>query len=142
MTRVFLYTFISLFIFACNTEIGENSLSENKEIEQEFAKNQNIELVEKCFQDTAANLIFNINVKQTDHIIVKDIDDDLILDIDDILLNVRSVHKDFGDRYFLLCDTKDKTSEVWEIEISTGNLMFVDIDTSSINNSNVLMKCK
>ena len=142
MTRVFLYIFISLFIFACNTEIGENSLSENKEIEQEFAKNQNIELVEKCFQDTAANLIFNINVKQTDHIIVKAIDDDLILDIDDISLNVKSVHKDFGDRYFLLCDTKDKTSEVWEIEISTGNLMFVDIDTSSINNSNVLMRCK
>ena len=144
MTRVFLYTFISIFIFACNSEIGENSLSENKETntkEQEATENQNIELVEKCFQDTAANLIFEVNVEKTNRLIIKDIYNEVIIDNKNTFLNIKSVHKDFGDRYFLLCDTKDTIPEIWEIELSTENLMFVDLDTSSINKSNILFRC-
>jgi len=144
MTRVFLYIFIIFFIFACDSKTGKEALEKINDAqleEYQFVKKQNVKLEEKCFKDTAANLIFQINVEQAARLIVKDIYDDVIIDYENVSLNINSVHKDFGDRYFLLCNSKDNSLEIWEVEISTGNIMFVDIDTSSINNTNVLLKC-
>jgi len=140
MTRVFLYTFISLFIFACNSNTEKDMGEKNNN--SQFEEKRFFNLDEKCFKDTAAHIIFKINEKGTDKLSLMGFDDDVILDYDETKLNIGSVHKDFGDRYFLLCYTKDSIPEIWEIEISTGNLMFVDLDTSSINNSNILIRCK
>lgn len=63
-----------------------------------------------------------------------------------------SFHKDFNERYFILCENEgvgESDKSVWEIEFELDRIMQVELDTNQINKSNILktwkvedVKCK
>ena len=61
--------------------------------------------------------------------------------MDDIEDRPRTIHKDFGNRYFMNCfnDESDRNF-IWEFELGLERIMQVDLDSNDISETNQLKR--
>ena len=94
------------------------------------------------FIDYESGLLFALYDSDGSGLAVFDLtSDSLLLSIDGIEDYPRSVHKAFGQRYFIKAasERSDELS-IWEIELDMERIMQVDLDISEIDESNALEK--
>lgn len=92
--------------------------------------------------DEDAELLFTIYDSDLSGYAVFDLkSDSLIMSVDKTEDRTRSIHKEYGNRYFMNC-FNDETDQniIWEFEFDLDRTMQVDLDSSDINNSNQLKR--
>lgn len=92
--------------------------------------------------DSESKLLFTIYESDLSGFAVFDLgSDSILLEMPEIEDRPISFHKDFGERYFILSsndETDENDKSIWEIELELERIMRVDLDTSQINESNIL----
>lgn len=92
--------------------------------------------------DSESKLLFTIYDSDLSGFGVFDLtSDSTLLEMADIEDRPISFHKAFGERYFILSsndETDENDKSIWEIELELERIMRVDLDTSQINESNIL----
>ena len=94
------------------------------------------------YLDSETQLLFTIYDSDLSGFAVFDLNSDsVLLEMLEIEDRPISFHRAFGERYFIL-SSNDETDEsdkaIWEIEFELERIMQVDLDTSQINESNIL----
>ena len=92
--------------------------------------------------DEDAGLLFTIFESDLSGYAVFDLkSDSLIMSVDETEDRTRSIHKEYGNRYFMNC-FNDETDQniIWEFEFDLDRTMKVDLDSSDINSSNQLKR--
>jgi hypothetical protein len=92
--------------------------------------------------DEEAELLFTIFDSDLSGYAVFDLkSDSLMTSIDEIEDRTRSIHKEYGNRYFMNC-FNDETNQntIWEFEFDLDRTMQVDLDSNDINSSNQLKR--
>lgn len=96
----------------------------------------------KNYYDSKSQLLFTIYDSDLNGFAVFNLaSDSTLLEMTDIEARPISFHKAFGERYFMLCSknqTDEKVQSIWEIEFESERIMQVDLDSSQINESNIL----
>lgn len=90
--------------------------------------------------DEDAGLLFTIFDSDLSGFAIFDLKtDSLIMSMDEIEDRPRTIHKEYGNRYFMSC-FNDETDQniIWEFETDLGRIMQVDLDSNSINLANQL----
>jgi hypothetical protein len=94
------------------------------------------------FYDIDEKLLFTIYESDLGGFAVFDLkNDSIILEMQDLEHYPVSVHKAYGQRYFILSNNEDPDevdNGIWEIEIDLDRIMRVDLDREQINNDNML----
>ncbi|NVK04630.1 MAG: hypothetical protein HWD92_07395 [Flavobacteriia bacterium] len=95
----------------------------------------------EVYYDEEANLILNIYLSDFSGISVFNLEDHSIL-METIDFGARpiSIHKAFGDRYFIKAEYDENTGDypIWEIELEFGMMTLTDLSSQEINDSNML----
>lgn len=98
------------------------------------------------YYDSTSSLLFSIYESDLSGFSIFDLEtDSTIFEMEEIEDQPYSIHKDFGNRYFIYCynrneDPGEPEIIVWEIELELDRIMQVDLDTTQINESNILTK--
>lgn len=94
------------------------------------------------FIDKESELLFAIFDSDLSGFAVFDLKtDSLLMSMDEIEDRPRTMHKEYGNRYFMSC-FNDETDQniIWEFEFDLERIMQVDLDSNDINTSNKLDK--
>jgi len=90
--------------------------------------------------DIESKLLFTIYSSDISGFAIFDLaSDSLIFEFPEIEDRPISFHKEFGERYFMI-SSHDESEEraIWEIEFDLERIMQMDLDSSNINQTNVL----
>lgn len=94
------------------------------------------------YYDKESKLLFTIYESDLSGFAVFDLNSDsTLIEMQDIEDRPISFHKEFGQRYFILSsndETDENNKSVWEIEFDLNRIMQVDLDTTQINQYNLL----
>jgi len=94
------------------------------------------------FYDTDEKLLFTIYESDLGGFAVFDLkNDSTIFEMQELEHYPISIHKAYGQRYFILCNNEDPDEAdiaIWEIEFDLDRIMRVDLDREQINEKNIL----
>jgi hypothetical protein len=129
---------VLLFIIGCGNikNKEQNEVKVNKSKMNMITKNK-----AKCYYDKTNGLFFKINDCSPNCLSVYDSTDSLLYSLDDMDFSIISVHKAYGERFFFIAYDEANEYEIWEIELGLKRIMQMDLDTSQINETNVLNVC-
>lgn len=114
----------------------------NKEKNQSSSNHYtDFEINSKCFYDESTKLVFKIFSCEPKCLEVFNKDDKMLFRLENEKFEIISVHREYGERYFLFCKIGKKEYEIWEIELELNRIMQVDLDSNQINQTNILETC-